>query len=285
VVIDKLTYVIDYFNYAFQNYHAGENRLGDMLDGAINDYVANNDMQGDEENAAQLFRNVLFGDPVLSVPAQQAASEYAKAACTALNPASYDAQDIPVYNTTPVTISASTDSPTVKWKLIDLNTNTTIDNSTLDYPPFEYISQEGSEALYLIRASTEAGVPSTNYAKENWLFYKIDSGGQQQSGVRVASIDMSLKSKGPNTNAVATVTIVDEIGAPVSKATVSGHWSGLTSETVSGNTRRNGKVKLSSSSVRNPSGTFTFCVDDVVLSGSTYNPGANVETCDSITVN
>jgi hypothetical protein len=184
-----------------------------------------------------------------------------------------------------VTISATTDSPTVEWKLIDLNTNTTLDNSTLDYPPFEYISQEGSEALYLIRASTEAGVPSTNYAKENWLFYKIDSGGQQQLVMHVDDITMSLKQQGPWTNAVATVTIVDSTDTPVSGATVYGHWSGLTSDSDSDITDGNGQVELSSDKLRNPSGTFTFCVDDVVLSGGTYDPDANVETCDNITVN
>jgi serine protease len=104
--------------------------------------------------------------------------------------------------------------------------------------------------------------------------------------MHVASITMALKKAGLNTSARATVTIVDAAGHPVAGATVSGHWSGATSDSDAGLTNSGGQVTLESNKLKKPpSGTtFTFTVDNVVLSGWTYNPSANVETSDSITV-
>ncbi len=104
--------------------------------------------------------------------------------------------------------------------------------------------------------------------------------------MHIASIDMSLKTAGPNKNAVAMVTIVDADGAPVVGATVVGHWSGATTDDDSGLTGASGEVALDSDKVRNPSsGTvFTFTVDDVSLAGWIYDQAANAETSDSITV-
>jgi serine protease len=104
--------------------------------------------------------------------------------------------------------------------------------------------------------------------------------------MHVASIAMALKRSGINTSALATVAIVDAAGNPVAGANVSGHWSGVTSDTDVGLTDSTGKVTLQSNNVkRAPKGTtFTLSVDNVVLSGWTYDAAANVETSDSITV-
>ncbi len=104
--------------------------------------------------------------------------------------------------------------------------------------------------------------------------------------MHVKSIDMSLKKAGINVNAIAAVTIVDATTKPVGGATVSGHWSGATTDTDSGITDINGQVSLKSDKVRNPAGgtTFTFTVDDVTKDGWTYDSSANVETSDSITI-
>jgi hypothetical protein len=102
----------------------------------------------------------------------------------------------------------------------------------------------------------------------------------------VASINMSLKTAGPNRNAIALVTIVDADGAPVGGATVEGHWSNATTDIDSGLTDASGEVVLNSDKVRNaPGGTnFRFMVDDVLLTGWKYDPEANEETSKSITV-
>ena len=103
--------------------------------------------------------------------------------------------------------------------------------------------------------------------------------------MHVLRIDMSKTEKGRwRTRAIATITIVDADNNPVSGATVSGHWSGLTSDTDAGNTNSNGEVTLHSNWVRRASGTFTFTVDDVAKDGWTYDASANNETSDSITV-
>jgi len=100
----------------------------------------------------------------------------------------------------------------------------------------------------------------------------------------VANIDMSLKKAGPNVEAIATVTVMDGSGKPVGGATVSGRWSGLTSDSDSGITGENGTVSLHSNKVKNASGTFTFTVDNITKDGWTYDPDANEETSGSITV-
>ncbi|RLG40104.1 MAG: subtilisin [Thermoproteota archaeon] len=106
--------------------------------------------------------------------------------------------------------------------------------------------------------------------------------------MHVESIDMETETiyRGPNpwTRAIATVTIFDDSGLPVDGATVYGHWSGLVSGDVSGLTDANGQVVFESSLVKNAEGTFTFTVDDVVKEGYSYDPSANKETSDSITV-
>lgn len=104
--------------------------------------------------------------------------------------------------------------------------------------------------------------------------------------MHVAKIDMLLKTKGSLVNAIATVTIVDESGASVEGATVSGHWSGATSDTDSGVTDASGQVSLESNKVKKPKSgtTFIFTVDDVTKEGWKYISSENVETSDSITV-
>jgi len=100
--------------------------------------------------------------------------------------------------------------------------------------------------------------------------------------LHVSNIAMSSQKTGQNYKALATVTIVDAANAPVAGASVSGTFSGATSNTVSGATGTNGNVTLTSGSKKN-GGTWTFCVDDVTKSGWTYDSAANIETCDSIT--
>jgi hypothetical protein len=140
--------------------------------------------------------------------------------------------------------------------------------------------------------------PATNYNGADSFTFKANDGTVDSNTatvsitvtpattIHVASIDMSLKTAGPNRNAIALVKIVDGAGAPVEGATVSGLWSGVTDDSDSALTGASGEVLLKSNKVRNaPSGTvFTFTVGNVSLTGWTYDPAANVETSDSITV-
>ena len=101
--------------------------------------------------------------------------------------------------------------------------------------------------------------------------------------MHISSINMATKTAGINTNAIATVKIVDADNNPVGGATVSGNWTNLTSDTDVGITDASGIVILQSDRVKRASGTFTFTVDDVSLSGWSYDLSANVETNGNIT--
>jgi subtilisin family serine protease len=101
--------------------------------------------------------------------------------------------------------------------------------------------------------------------------------------MHIASIEMSKEIRGKNTKAIATVTIVDADINPVEGATVSGHWSGLTSDRDAGATDANGEVALKSDRVKDASETFKFTVTTVTKDGWSYNPSANVITDNSTT--
>jgi subtilisin len=94
--------------------------------------------------------------------------------------------------------------------------------------------------------------------------------------LHVQSVTVSLNYRSAGANrfymGTATVIIIDANGQPVAGATVSGHWEGATGDIDSGTTNTAGTVALISDEVRNPKSetAFTFVVDNVALSGWTY---------------
>jgi PKD repeat protein len=99
----------------------------------------------------------------------------------------------------------------------------------------------------------------------------------------VATIAMSLRTqKNRNARATAVVSVRDANGNALPGATVSGSWSGVVTGSASGISGSNGSASLNSAQTRN-SGTFTFTVTGITLSGYSYTPAANGETSDSIT--
>ena len=102
--------------------------------------------------------------------------------------------------------------------------------------------------------------------------------------MHVESIDLSVKTKGPRSEAVAAVKIVDENGKPVSGAEVFGTFSdvqiGSEPISTSATTNKKGiaKVKIKK---QGRITSFGFCVDDVIHSSYVYNPTANIENCDT----
>ena len=100
--------------------------------------------------------------------------------------------------------------------------------------------------------------------------------------MKVGDIAMST-SGNKQWRAVAAVKILNvSTGQPVAGATVAGQWSGLVGGTASGVTGSNGVIGLNSPGTRSR-GTITFTVTGVTMTGGEYQPGANVETADSIT--
>ncbi|MFH1782581.1 MAG: S8 family serine peptidase [Candidatus Omnitrophota bacterium] len=106
---------------------------------------------------------------------------------------------------------------------------------------------------------------------------------QATLAMHVANIAMSTRRTGVNVVATATITVVDADNDPVVGATVSGSWSGLTSDSDSGATGTSGVISLSSNKVKNPNGTFTFTVENITKDGWGYDSADNLETSDSIT--
>jgi len=162
----------------------------------------------------------------------------------------------------------------------------------------DYTITDVAEGTYTVTASAEGYESASQYdvvvsADTITLDINFTLSPLSETGttMHIESIDMSFDEPtiaGPNTfyTAVATVTVFDSDGNPVEGATVSGHWSGATTDIDSGITDASGQVSLESDKVKNPSSEtiFAFTVDDVAKAGWTYDSPANVETSDSISI-
>jgi subtilisin len=100
------------------------------------------------------------------------------------------------------------------------------------------------------------------------------------------TINSDSRTAGRNifTWAIADVTIVDSSNTPVPGAQVTGTWSGLTIDSDVATTGSDGIVTVLSDSVKIASGTYTFTVNDVLLSGWNYNALLNTENANSIKI-
>lgn len=99
--------------------------------------------------------------------------------------------------------------------------------------------------------------------------------------MHVSNIDLSWVAKRGSAQGRATVTVLDSAGKAMSGATVAGKWSGLLTSSVSGTTDTSGAVTFTSSAIKK-TGTLSFSVTGVTLSGYGYDAAANTETTDSI---
>jgi hypothetical protein len=105
-------------------------------------------------------------------------------------------------------------------------------------------------------------------------------GGGDPTSMHVGSIVAGIENQGGgNKLAVVTVTIVDDSGAPVEGATVTGTFSGNFTGTSAQVTGGDGVATFTSGPKKGPS-SYTFCVDDATHASLTYDPGSNLETCD-----
>ncbi len=79
----------------------------------------------------------------------------------------------------------------------------------------------------------------------------------------------------------ATITVLDNNGAPVNGVTVTATFSGTYSETVVQTTNSSGVAVLDTSATAKGGISFTVCVDSVTGGSLTYDSASNTETCDS----
>jgi beta-glucanase (GH16 family) len=100
------------------------------------------------------------------------------------------------------------------------------------------------------------------------------------TGLHIGAVNVSLNTRA--TQAIAQVTVLDAAGVPASGVSVTGDWSGLVSGGDSlRETDANGVATFYSSRFRS-SGELTFCVTELQRAGSTYDPGENLATCDTV---
>lgn len=104
-------------------------------------------------------------------------------------------------------------------------------------------------------------------------------------GASSAPGNMTCVTAGNKRLAWAYVTIVNrDNGSPIAGATVTGNWSGATTQNgVTGVTNESG-VFIFVSNQANPGGVFTFTVTNVTHSPDFYDATANLETSDSTPV-
>ncbi|MCL5070066.1 MAG: S8 family peptidase [Actinobacteria bacterium] len=111
-----------------------------------------------------------------------------------------------------------------------------------------------------------------------------------ESKMHIGSIEMFLidriSGKNTFTKATATVTVVDENGLRRWRGSLSGTWSGATSDIDTGLTDSSGKVTLESNQIKKTlSGTvFTFTVNNISKDSWIYDSTKNIESSDSIAV-
>jgi hypothetical protein len=112
-------------------------------------------------------------------------------------------------------------------------------------------------------------------------------GGTTTTAVHVASIDTSAAHFGNGKHRLTTtVTVVDSQGAPAPGVTVGIEVTTPQGpQAAQGTTGPNGQVALDVTGNANAHGTWTSCMQSMSGTGYTYDSAANVETCQSQTVN
>jgi hypothetical protein len=90
----------------------------------------------------------------------------------------------------------------------------------------------------------------------------------------------TLRGSKGNKYGLATVTVYNNCGEPVSGAEVTGTFTGDYNEQLTGITNSNG-VAIITTSTQTKKPLYEFCVDNVTHETLTYNPSNNIETCKS----
>ncbi len=106
----------------------------------------------------------------------------------------------------------------------------------------------------------------------------------QQQEMHVQNITLTRQAAGgPNRVAVATVTVYDQAGLPVSGATVYGVFNAPNTSTKTGVTNSSGIATIQSDKTRTPPADWCFEVTDITATGYVYNSTANlvIYACES----
>jgi hypothetical protein len=159
--------------------------------------------------------------------------------------------------------------------------------------PVELSDATAMSPMYTVPSGAEDGGPLT------FELTVTDSGGLQGNDscqinvqplgpqLHVSKITMKLNYKGPNVEANAYVTIVDDAGGIVKEASITGNWTynGNLINPVNTTTRGDGTARLVSDKMSAKSGdVFAVEISGVIKDGYSYDPASNAATQDSLIV-
>jgi PKD repeat protein len=99
-----------------------------------------------------------------------------------------------------------------------------------------------------------------------------------QDELHVQDQTVTRQTRGKRARGLDQVLITDQKDRPVGGVTVTAIYSGPNQGQVSGVTKNNGSVVLSTDVVRNPQGAWCFEITQVSKDGYVYDPAANVTT-------
>ncbi len=106
----------------------------------------------------------------------------------------------------------------------------------------------------------------------------VDDGTTPTATLSVSNLRLGkVRAGGSLRQGKATITVVDQNGAKVSGATVTGTFSGPIDETASDDTNNQGRAVIISTGTF-PNRDFSdleFCIEDITLAGFTYDPNGN----------
>ena len=176
LIVEKEPLTVGLLTNAFATYSEGISRLGELMTGAVNKFLEDNDMT-DPMNLRTVFGFTLLGDPALSIPVKKSGVRYRQPVLTATSYDNLSGNEIPMYVDAAerkIVLNAETNSPSVTYTLVNFicdswgwcGGGTIIDSDILDpSQPFDY-EHHGllGKNLNLFRVVTEDG-------KEGWLYF------------------------------------------------------------------------------------------------------------------
>jgi hypothetical protein len=124
---------------------------------------------------------------------------------------------------------------------------------------------------------------SASQIRTGFDFVTNENCGGQTDTIFVQSITVTRENKGPNWNGNAVVHIVNQNGADVANANVTGFFNAPNTDPKSGLTGSDGNASIDSDKTKTPPSDWCFEVTDVSLSGTVYDASRNVVTsaCES----
>ena len=154
------------------------------------------------------------------------------------------------------------------WQKLKFTLEDRIDGGTAD--------NQINSVILLIDPNAFTG---DTYYLDNFDLYGASGGGETATTMVIATVTTGTQSASKGQKyGKATVTVVDDLGAPVAGATVSGTFSGTWNETASGITDSNGEVVLMTTTTASGGVSVGFCVD--TLTGTlTHDSASSTGLC------